>query len=548
MNSGGSVLCSNPTFSWCRTTSDERPSSSQLHPSTLLSNEHLINDTTFDGNKENDSDTRLNITTYPIFIKHTFQNMVSTTIESTDGGSALILTEASTHLAIQDCSFINCSVFIPQSNLQEMDWAAINMAAVLEHTTHPRLSPLCSNFTLSGAKRQTYNGGFINLHIFENTSSPVTISNYHLQGDGTSTGNCLDLRSCAFESGGLGISDTEIVNTNSLFKMYSVSGIKPIVVTRSSLVFGSLKIQSKVVTTHDPLLFVDCTLDEFRSEPTDRSNADILFIGCVFHTFPNSSSIQLLSAEKRFVIVQACLKADFRFFEASPSLLNTSSVIGCTSNRTIRVTTDGYHVTECPLFDVTLPPNPKSKIELEGDADENGNPIETMDTLWSAIQSLQTGSSTIISLSDGPFTETSPLPIQTDVEIVGNGTEFVHLTLEESPRAHTTKLKATLNVRAGANLTLRSITLIPTSSSSPFVVMNEEGNLTVGTVVVSAEQDRTTELFCKVSSSPTASHSKERVDSPPSQHDCDDSIILSNRLTFQLEFGKKDVEVRSNTY
>ncbi|KAK2956339.1 hypothetical protein BLNAU_8706 [Blattamonas nauphoetae] len=77
--------------------------------------------------------------------------------------------------------------------------------------------------------------------------------------------------------------------------MYSVSGIKPIVVTRSNLVFGSLKIQSNVVTTHDPLLFVDCTLDEFRSEPTDRSNADIFLISCVFHTFPHSSSIPLLN-------------------------------------------------------------------------------------------------------------------------------------------------------------------------------------------------------------------------------------------------------------
>ncbi|KAK2941613.1 hypothetical protein BLNAU_23490 [Blattamonas nauphoetae] len=112
--------------------------------------------------------------------------------------------------------------------------------------------------------------------------------------------------------------------------------------------------------------------------------------------------------------------------------------------------------------------------------------------------------------SDGPFTESSLLPIQTDVEIVGNGTESVHLTLDELPRPHTTQLTAQLEVEAGANLTLRSMTLVPSTSSSPLVTMNEEGNLFVkngssALIVVSELDPHTDTLFLTISRSHTDS-------------------------------------------
>ncbi|KAK2952592.1 hypothetical protein BLNAU_12420 [Blattamonas nauphoetae] len=281
MNSGGSVLCSNTTFSWCRTTSDERPSSSPRHPSSLSSNEEIIDDTTYDGIHKTGNVNRQIITTSTKFNNCTFQNMIYKTRESNDGGSALF-------------------------------------------------------------------------------------------------------------------------------------------------------------------------------------------------------------------VVMSILNKELR---KTPSLLNTSSVVGCTSNREIRETTDWRTFTVCPLFKVIQTPNTKTEIKLDAETDENGNPIEMMDTLWPAIQSLQSGSSTLLSLSDGPFTESVLLSIQTDVEIVGNGTESVHVTLNESPRPHTTQLTAELEVEAGANLTLRSMTLIPSSPSTPLVAMMKNGFLSVKNVVVRDKQNRTKELF-----------------------------------------------------
>ncbi|KAK2955914.1 hypothetical protein BLNAU_9074 [Blattamonas nauphoetae] len=504
MNSGGSVLCSNTTFSFCRTTSEERPSSSQLLPSSLSSNEDLITNETYDGKL---GGTRLNITADTVFDNCTFQNLDYITEETSDGGSALFLNRNSTHLAVRDCSFLNCSVTCTKSNgivaggcillsgsftnhilstlsvssCSFTDWYPLNTKTRNQHgggvgaycTSAPH-SIVASNFTLSGAKNQSYNGGFIAIQYLKDTSSPLTISNCRLQGDGQTSGHSLNIVDCDFGSGGLRVSDTEIVNTTSDFRTLSVTGVQPILVTRSNLVKGSLKVESNVFTTHDPLLFVDCTLDEFRMKST-LSSPDLYFVGTVFHTSPNSSSSQLLLNEGHcFVIFQNCLfdscesnrdglikcsksvsltmdsctmkdckatgdrsspfhltdtafraysctfanltgtdsnmflietngsilledcrfdlddsnKADIYFSTASPSLLNTSSVVGCTSNREIRVTTDKKTFTTCTLFKVVETPTAKTEIKLDAETDLNGNPIETTDALWPAIQSL----------------------------------------------------------------------------------------------------------------------------------------------------------------
>ncbi|KAK2947056.1 hypothetical protein BLNAU_18058 [Blattamonas nauphoetae] len=201
-------------------------------------------------------------------------------------------------------------------------------------------------------------------------------------------------------------------------------------------------------------------------------------------------------------------QADILFVTASSSLLNTSSVVGCTSNREISVTTGGYTFTVCPLFKVVETPTAKTEIKLDVETDENENPIETIDTLQPAIQTLKADSSTLFSLSDGSFTESEILSIQTDVEIVGNGTESVHVTLDESPRPHTTQLTAELEVEAGANLTLRSMTLLPSSPSSPLVAMKEDGLLSVKNVVVRVKQNRTKELFSLSAGTTRFSHSR----------------------------------------
>ncbi|KAK2943850.1 hypothetical protein BLNAU_21241 [Blattamonas nauphoetae] len=570
MNSGGSMLCSNMTFRWCSTTSDERPSS-------LASNENIITDHTYDGNKGNDSDTRLNITTDTTFMNCIFQHLNYTTVESNDGGATTsvvggcILLMGSyenrlqSTLTVSSCSFDDWyprkSKSIRQSG-----------GGIGTFSSSAPLSIVESNFTLSGVNSIQPNGGFLSIQYLEDTSSSVTISNCRIQGDGNASDSCLYFRYCDCGSGGFTISDTEIVNISYSSVISNITGVQPIVVTQSNLVHGSLLVKYGVVSTLDPLLIVDCTLDGF-SITLSKSNSDFYFVGTTFHTSSVSSSTTFLSFKcPCFVIFQGCLfdgcetsrdgmiscstsvsltldtcamskcktkdsisslfdlssstfkaysctfaaitgvystvlaikkngsvlmencrfdlepstKADFRFDKASPSLLNTSSIIGCTSNRVIRVTTDGKTLTTCSLFEVCPLPHPKSEIELVAETDQDGKPIETTNTLWPEIQQLEENSSTIISLSDGWFTESSHLSIKTDIEIVGNGTESVHLTFEESPRPHTTKLKAVLNVKAGANLTVRSMTLLPTSFSSAFIAMSEEGNLTVKTIVVSS--------------------------------------------------------------
>ncbi|KAK2963682.1 hypothetical protein BLNAU_1247 [Blattamonas nauphoetae] len=505
----------------------------------------------------------------------TFQNMIYATRDRWDGGSALILTQNWTQLTVQDCSFVNCSVLITKSQLdviggyvllrgssskQHHSTLSVSMCSFIDwypgngsdkyqdgggvgtYQTCASHSIVDSNFTLSGAKKQTFNGGFIAVCCQANTSSPLTISNCRLQGDGQTRGNCLYIFSCQFGLGGLSVSDTEIVNTNSVFKLSSITGVKPIVVTRSNLVCGSLIAESDVVTREDPLLFVDCTLDVFRVESL-KNSPNFYFVGTFFHTSLNSNSIELLSIAGPYTAFQAyscmfsnltgtsssvCLiqtngsvlledcrfdlepsnKADFHFIRASPLLLNTSSVDGCTSNREIRITSDGKTLTACPLIEIIETPNTKTEIKIQAETDQKGHPIETMDTLWPAIQSLGADSSTILSLSDGSFTENEILSIQADVEIIGNGTESVHVTLEESPRPHTTQLMAELTVKIGANLTLRSMTLIPYSPSSQLVIMNKEGLLSVKNVVVCGKHGRTTELFCLSAGMTRFSHSR----------------------------------------
>ncbi|KAK2960261.1 hypothetical protein BLNAU_4814 [Blattamonas nauphoetae] len=616
MNSGGCLLCSNTTFSWCSTTSDDRPSSSPLHPSSLSSNAVFENDT-YDGEL---GDTRLYVIADTTITHCTFQNMNYTTGNQYDGGSAVILSLPTTYLTVHNCSFNNCSVPSTKENLSIYggcilvrgsfnnylrsslsvsmcsfeDWYPGNTTnryqfgggvGTLYTSTSPSI--IDSNFTLSGAKKPKYNGGFISFASLKDPSSPLTISNCRLEGDQKSEGNCLSISGCAFGSGGLSVSDTEIVNTNSVFKISAVSGVTPVVVSRCNLVNGSLLVKYGTVTPHDPLLVVDCILNHFGISSTTYSS-DLCFIGTIFHALAVPFPVQLLSvAGHCFVVLQSCLfdgcetsrvglitcsqstsltmdsctvkeckttgstsspfhltdtafqaysctftnltgmtsnlfrietngsilledcrfdlepsnQTDLRFVTASPSLFNTSSVVSCTSNRAIRMTTDDKTFTDCPLFKVVQTPNTKTEIKMDADSDPDG-------ALRQTIQSFVVGSSTILTLSEGSFTEPSLLSIQTDLEIVGNGTESVHVTLDESPRPHTTLLTSELEVMVGANLTLRSMTLIPSSSSSPLVAMNEDGFLSVKTVVVCAQQDRMKELFCVPAGTANFFHSR----------------------------------------
>ncbi|KAK2940107.1 hypothetical protein BLNAU_24988 [Blattamonas nauphoetae] len=74
----------------------------------------------------------------------------------------------------------------------------------------------------------------------ESISSPLTISNGRLERDGKSYGDCLNIVDCEFGSGGLSISDANIVNTSSLIEINTVSGVQNLKVARSTLVSGSL--------------------------------------------------------------------------------------------------------------------------------------------------------------------------------------------------------------------------------------------------------------------------------------------------------------------
>ncbi|KAK2943787.1 hypothetical protein BLNAU_21292 [Blattamonas nauphoetae] len=75
---------------WCRTTSKERPSSSQRHPSPLSSNA-VFEHETYDGSNETGNVNRQIITTITNFEHCKFKNMIYNTSEWHDGGSALII-------------------------------------------------------------------------------------------------------------------------------------------------------------------------------------------------------------------------------------------------------------------------------------------------------------------------------------------------------------------------------------------------------------------------------------------------------------------------
>ncbi|KAK2955160.1 hypothetical protein BLNAU_9889 [Blattamonas nauphoetae] len=87
----------------------------------------------------------------------------------------------------------------------------------------------------------------------ESISSPLTISNGRLERDGKSYGDCLNIVDCEFGSGGLSISDANIVNTSSLIEINTVSGVQNLKVARSTLVSGSLSGKHSVFTQQDPL-------------------------------------------------------------------------------------------------------------------------------------------------------------------------------------------------------------------------------------------------------------------------------------------------------
>ncbi|KAK2948631.1 hypothetical protein BLNAU_16450 [Blattamonas nauphoetae] len=614
MNSGGSVLCSNTTFSWCSTTSEERPSSSQRHPSSLSSNAKYEH-TTFDGNDGNVNVTRLNITTDTTVTNCTFQNMAYSTSKSRDGGSALYFVSVTNTLTILKSSFVNCTVvrlqmyaslsggcifawgssnastnsIVSVHNCSFVDWYPTNIDNEMHtgggigfYNTSPSVTISDSSFTLTGSKSQDRNGGFLSSDHSSSQASLFLVSNCRLTGDKSSIGYPIYRSQSTNSMAQMIIIDTAIIDTNSNVHLDTVTGSRPFQMTRTTLHSGQFSITKSVSTKIDPISVVDCEFVDFSVTSSD-SSSDFYFFGTRFTSRLSSLKATLLYFERtRHVILQNCTvenhrlgasrtivhtnavslildtctfqnctssqqrstpfnlldtafsahscfftalscrpanlfqierngsflledcrfdlatsnMADIIFDKAAPtSLLNASSVTNCSSNREINVTTDGKTGTVCPLFNIIQTPTAKSEIKLEAETDENGNPIETIDTLWPEIQSIETDSSTLLSLSDGPFTESEILPILRDVEIVGNGTESVHVTLDESPRPHTTQLTAELEVGAGANLTLRSMTLVPSSPSSPLVAMKEDGFLSVKNVVGCDSMWRTKELF-----------------------------------------------------
>ncbi|KAK2944908.1 hypothetical protein BLNAU_20151 [Blattamonas nauphoetae] len=215
LNGGGSFLCSNSTFDWCHTTSSERPSLSS-NPSPIIDSHsfpttHSISSQPTRGNADTeysdqtfDRVERLSFTQVSVaFTNCKFTNMYSFTGygQTAPGGSAIFIwsyyVPSPTALSLVSCSFSKCSVTHRDNlyggcvylyNLSATtntidgcsfdDWYSGNDSNSGQYGggigTFRTTAPLVitnSNFTLSGATTNKYNGGFADhqhkfLHLF----------------------------------------------------------------------------------------------------------------------------------------------------------------------------------------------------------------------------------------------------------------------------------------------------------------------------------------------------------------------------------------------
>ncbi|KAK2945662.1 hypothetical protein BLNAU_19396 [Blattamonas nauphoetae] len=301
LNGGGSFLCSNSTFDWCRTTSSERPSIvSQCSPNThshSSSSIRGISSRTERGNADAeyadqtfDTVERLSFTQVSVsFTNCKFTNMEFTATSSSAqhaGGSAIFFASSTKTVSLVSCSFSKCSVTssfavygacvymfeltTSTNNVQNCtfaDWYPSNDTNTEQFGggigTFRTTAPIVitdNNFTLSGETNNTINGGFIASYS-DGTTQSTTISNCRVIGDAKTTGLVMNFESTSRVTGVLALTDSQIFNTNSDLKITLLEFEWSSGFTHAEITNTSIQYLSASSPTY-PHLFVDCQLNQ----------------------------------------------------------------------------------------------------------------------------------------------------------------------------------------------------------------------------------------------------------------------------------------------
>ncbi|KAK2943003.1 hypothetical protein BLNAU_22084 [Blattamonas nauphoetae] len=202
--------------------------------------------------------------------------------------------------------------------------------------------------------------------------------------------------------------------------------------------------------------------------------------------------------------------------------LNDTVVFGCTSNRQMYLGYSWWNKQEFSAVQIvnseaeknemrvgtwpTEPEEPSSEESTETESNETEEepeqPIPLFSSLSDALGNISTSSplDTVITFSNGIFTEDSPLSVSQIVEIVGDGSN--------SSDVHSTQLKTDGFVsKSNGKLTLRSLRLVPSSPSSVLGSTEDNGGLIMLNVIVEDISDQSVPLFRFAAGSSEIRHS-----------------------------------------
>ncbi|KAK2944725.1 hypothetical protein BLNAU_20361 [Blattamonas nauphoetae] len=268
--------------------------------------------------------------------------------------------------------------------------------------------------------------------------------------------------------------------------------------------------QSLIYTEEVRSLVVDtCTFTRCSGGKSiiDLKKTYSFFYFCTFTNVSGTSASVITTQLNDACFFEACrfdLEEDLTVLDIVVSstdiaCLNETAVIGCTSNRQMYFGTSWMEKQELTTVKIR-----------SGEADKNEMRVGTWPTepeiprfisLSEALGSLQPSSlNTVITFSDGTFTESGLLELSQRVEIVGAGSN--------TSDTHSTQLTTKdITSKSTGKLTLQSLRLVPSSPLSVVASTKESGSLIVLNVIVEALSEHSASLFQLAAGSSEIRHS-----------------------------------------
>ncbi|KAK2950339.1 hypothetical protein BLNAU_14750 [Blattamonas nauphoetae] len=396
-----------------------------------------------------------------------FSNMLFTTRLSGSGGSALYFVGVSTTFFVTDCQFVKCTVDCPSKvnggcvyayasgkvdhpphviqNCLFQNWYPTNNTnrnqvggGVGFNYIPNAVHVLHSNFTLTESEAHVNNGGFFSFFSMCSSIEGPVVDNCRFVGDVTSTGYvfCMNITSGSGEI--FSVRDSLMIDVNSaiLFDSLRLSRGEFI---RTTISNSSIELDFLTPTTKNPFLILDCKIIQTPFY-TSRYYQLLHISGSHFSGTPTKGDRIFM----RLTLFIHALQSDGRTPVDLVDLMNASSVVGCTSNRPIVYGINWEGQGELPF--ITVDDTYINKLRVgnwstgqeqasEGSTNEepaSETPIPVYPTLSAALATFPSSSlhPNTISLSDGDFSETSPIEIKHNLEIIGTGwnTTNFHVT------------------------------------------------------------------------------------------------------------------------